>query len=66
MAGIAFPSYPVAQATDEVAPYVVAEIPVNMYPVSDGELQSKSTSQSMNIFILVYTEFILYTLLNCR
>ena len=38
--GFAVPSYPVAQETDEVPRYVVAVVPVNIYPVSDGVPQS--------------------------
>ena len=38
--GLAVPSYPVAQDTDDVPSYVVAVVPVNVYPVSDGVPQS--------------------------
>ena len=38
--GLASPSYPSAHATDEVPPYVVVVVPVNVYPVSDGLSQS--------------------------
>ena len=38
--GLAVPSYPVAQDTDDVPWYVVAVVPVNEYPASDGVPQS--------------------------
>ena len=38
--GFAVPLYPAAQATDEVPRYVVADVPVNAYPVTVGVPQS--------------------------
>ena len=57
--GLAVPSYPVAQDTDDVPWYVVAVVPVNEYPVSDGVPQSdiKKQIRKYILYVITYSSY---------